>query len=323
MRRTSTTGSISPGTSIAAAPQPLCTTVSGVSTSHPSLTGRGSADTDTDTDDVCFPTGPTASIERFSNAAHQALLEVARRRREDFPGLLEHLEDNVALHVGLGSHRAARGWFRCSGLLVNGRPVDEIHLNIEPELPRLSDTPRSAVPARVGEIMKSAPSAASHADAAVQTLTTLIHEATHAWNSINDIKDCCRGGRYHNRRFGEPAVDLGLAVVPHPTQGVITPGLLPWAHIDYSDLLDSMGQALVLSRRQIQSETDAEAPDSQPEMSGDASATPTAPGEAKYASATCACTDQRGASRRLRMARSAWEVGPVRCGVCDEDFAVR
>jgi hypothetical protein len=267
------------------------------------------------------PTGPTASIEQFSNSAHQALLAVARRRREDFPGLLEHLEDNVALHVGLGSPRAARGWFRCAGLVVDGRAVDEIHLNIEPELPRLSVSNHGSEIAR--STSSASLSAEPHADVAVQVLTTLVHEATHVWNSINNIKDCCRDGRYHNRRFGLPAVALGLAVVPHTTQGVVTPGLLPWAQSDYNDLLDALGQALVLSRLATPSTLPgAEAPDSPSEASG-VSTTPQTSGDAKYASAVCACTDQRGKPRRLRMARGAWELGPVRCGVCSKDFALR
>lgn len=38
-----------------------------------------------------------------------------------------------------------------------------------------------------------------------QVVATLIHEYTHYYNHINGVKDCSRGGTYHNKKFKEEA----------------------------------------------------------------------------------------------------------------------
>lgn len=42
--------------------------------------------------------------------------------------------------------------------------------------------------------------------------STLLHEMTHLYNIINDIKDCSRNGTYHNKKFKATALDHGLSV---------------------------------------------------------------------------------------------------------------
>lgn len=45
------------------------------------------------------------------------------------------------------------------------------------------------------------------------TVGTLLHEIVHYWNFIRGIKDCSRGGKYHNRKFKEAAEAKGLRVI--------------------------------------------------------------------------------------------------------------
>src|SRR5690349_12971067 len=45
---------------------------------------------------------------------------------------------------------------------------------------------------------------------AVEVLTTLLHEATHALAYVREVKDTSRQGRWHNQRFATLAGELGL-----------------------------------------------------------------------------------------------------------------
>ena len=44
------------------------------------------------------------------------------------------------------------------------------------------------------------------------TAGPLLHEMAHLYNLANGVKDCSRGGTYHNRRFKEAAESHGLTV---------------------------------------------------------------------------------------------------------------
>ena len=50
-------------------------------------------------------------------------------------------------------------------------------------------------------------------------VSTLLHEMIHYWNDQNGIKDCSRGGTYHNKKFKELAEACELNVQCHPTYG--------------------------------------------------------------------------------------------------------
>lgn len=50
-------------------------------------------------------------------------------------------------------------------------------------------------------------------------VSTLLHEMIHYWNDKNGIKDCSRGGTYHNKKFKELAEACELDVQCHPTYG--------------------------------------------------------------------------------------------------------
>lgn len=45
-----------------------------------------------------------------------------------------------------------------------------------------------------------------------KTAGTLLHEMVHLYNKINDIQDCSRGGKYHNKHFKDSAEAHGLIV---------------------------------------------------------------------------------------------------------------
>lgn len=65
---------------------------------------------------------------------------------------------------------------------------------------------------------------------------TMLHEMCHLYNLQNGIKDCSRGGMYHNRKFKECAEKHGLCVITNQKYGYSTTELLPstreWVLLD-------------------------------------------------------------------------------------------
>lgn len=76
------------------------------------------------------------------------------------------------------------------------------------------------------------------------TISTLIHEMVHHYCDQNGIKDCSRGGTYHNRKFKEQAEQRGLLIDYDPKIGYSvtspTPELITfiesqgWTDVDLS-----------------------------------------------------------------------------------------
>ena len=50
-------------------------------------------------------------------------------------------------------------------------------------------------------------------------VATLLHEMVHYWNDQHGIKDCSRGGTYHNKKFKVLAEACDLHIDHHPTYG--------------------------------------------------------------------------------------------------------
>lgn len=51
------------------------------------------------------------------------------------------------------------------------------------------------------------------------TIATLLHEMTHHYNAMNNIKDCSRNGTYHSKKFKEQAELRGLIIEYDPKIG--------------------------------------------------------------------------------------------------------
>jgi hypothetical protein len=124
-------------------------------------------------------------------------------------------------------------------------------------------------------------------------VATLLHEAAHALADRRRIKDTSRQGRYHNQRFKRLAEELGLRVDHHRTLGW-SPTTLPDATAEwYAPVIAALEDALTVHR----------------------AAEPTPPGR-RPSSVACVCS----CGRRIRIARSVLERGPVICGVCSGLF---
>jgi hypothetical protein len=85
----------------------------------------------------------------------------------------------------------------------------------------------------------------------IKTVSTLLHEAAHAFAFSRGIQDTSRGHRYHNGRFADIARAFGCEVSdsPDPRIGFYTDGITPQARIRYAAQIDTLMSAVTAYRR--------------------------------------------------------------------------
>ncbi|MDM4723500.1 hypothetical protein QTQ03_29420 [Micromonospora sp. WMMA1363] len=131
----------------------------------------------------------------------------------------------------------------------------------------------------------------------LDVLGTLLHEAAHGLATVRGIADTSRQGRYHNTRYAELAREVGLNVEQGPKFGwAVTHVPGDTAH-RYAQQIEAIRGALVAVRR----------PESRATSTGRTSSN-------NPVAALCACP------RRIRVAPSVLEQGPITCGMCEQDF---
>lgn len=133
----------------------------------------------------------------------------------------------------------------------------------------------------------------------VDVLGTLLHEAAHALGFVRGVKDTSRQGRWHNRRYAALAEELGLAVAEAPGVGWSDTTVPDATAAAYTDTVDQLRTALRLYRR-------AEPAAGAGAGGRRSSNNPLA--------ALCACP------RRIRVAPTVLELGPIQCGLCGGEF---
>jgi hypothetical protein len=237
-------------------------------------------------------TNPTEALQEAIAVMHRVLVAAALRRQDELPGLGETLQDEVLVTTG-GTRRAAYGWFAEDFWRHDDHTVHELFLNADHR-----DFHPSISPVE-------------------QLLVTLLHEACHVWASANNIPDTSRGGRYHNRRFAEIALTIGLAVDKDPRIGHRTSRLTPWARSEYADLLIELAPCVELARepasarrarRGAQRQSDTEVPTEQ------------GPGSTGYVFAACRCQTGGGRPITIRVASGSWHPEVIYCSVCEAPF---
>lgn len=129
---------------------------------------------------------------------------------------------------------------------------------------------------------------------AEEVLATLLHEAAHALAVARGVQDTSRQGRYHNKRFRSLATELGLQITEAPGIGWSDTALPASTAALYRGTLDDLRDAITLHRR--------------PEAYG-----PPAPSRNPVA-AVCGC------ARRIRVAPSTLDAGPIVCSLCNTPF---
>jgi hypothetical protein len=151
-------------------------------------------------------------------------------------------------------------------------------------------------------------------------LGTLLHEAAHGVADKRGIQDVSRGGRYHNGRFAALARELGLDVERAGNLGWSATTVPEGTATGYAAELAALGGVLTAWRRSEHTLTsrgggtgDGDGQDD--DGSGEA------PGRGRKSNnngvaARCSCDPPR----RIRVAASVLDAGPVLCGICDSEF---
>lgn len=127
----------------------------------------------------------------------------------------------------------------------------------------------------------------------VGVLGTLLHEAAHALAHVRGIKDTSRQGRWHNTRFKTLAEEVGIEVSKDSRIGWSPTAVPERTQQLYTATLAQLGAALRLYRA------------SEPTDTGKSKTPP-----------PCLCE----CGRRIRVAPSVLEVGPITCGICHTPF---
>jgi len=136
------------------------------------------------------------------------------------------------------------------------------------------------------------------AKGARDVLGTLLHEAAHGVASVREIQDTSRQGRFHNTRYRALAGELGLAVAKAGSVGWSSTTVPDATAALYRAELRRLADALVAYRRL--------------EPGGRGGRKNNNNGVA----ARCGC------ERRIRVAESVLEAGPITCGLCGTGFEV-
>jgi len=126
-------------------------------------------------------------------------------------------------------------------------------------------------------------------------LGTLLHEAAHALAHTRGIKDTSRQGRYHNTKFKALAEEVGITVTKDPRIGWSPTELPDTTCADYATTIEALGRALRFYRAAERTDNGTTKTNNPPPC-------------------VCEC------GRRIRVATSVREAGPITCGLCGTDF---
>jgi hypothetical protein len=127
-------------------------------------------------------------------------------------------------------------------------------------------------------------------------LGTLLHEAAHGVATVRGIQDTSRQGRFHNTRYRALAEEMGLAVARADSIGWSNTTVPDATAALYRAELRRLDEALVAWRHANGQGRGGRANNN------------------NGVAALCSC------GRRIRVAGSVLEAGPIACGLCSTDF---
>lgn len=142
------------------------------------------------------------------------------------------------------------------------------------------------------------------ADGPDGVLSTLIHEAVHAYCQEHDIKETSRQGRYHNKRFAAVARDFGLDVTEAAGIGHSNTSLSEGTAEAYTEAHTALKEAIDLYKRTPMTLAQIFGPEGEDEKPKTSS------------KAICECVPER----ELTISKKKLEEGPIICGLCEAHF---
>lgn len=150
------------------------------------------------------------------------------------------------------------------------------------------------------------------------TLSTLLHEAAHGMAETRGIQDTSRQGRYHNKKFRDLGEEVGLTITQEKSIGWSGTALPEQTRDAYAAELAELGAALTAWRRsegmafvtgggqEDDGESDGDTGDEDQDEKKPKNGYPL----------VCGCETPR----RIRVAATVAELGPITCGLCDQEF---
>jgi hypothetical protein len=151
------------------------------------------------------------------------------------------------------------------------------------------------------------------AHGARELLGTLLHEAAHGIAATRAIKDTSRQGRYHNTSYKQLAQEVGLKVTKDDRIGWSDTSVPASTATAYAEQEALLAAAITAHRRTEY------AARTLPTMGDDGEAQAGAadtgrPSSDNGVAARCGC------DRRVRVAASVLQAGPIICGLCGTEF---
>lgn len=207
---------------------------------------------------------------RVTTALGMAWAEIRARHPELPPAV-------VILASGADRQRPRWGHWSASRWAVDGTSAGEVLI--------------------AGELL--APGGGNHPDLPVseRVLSTLLHEGAHALAFARAVQDTSRDGRYHNTRYRDLAIEIGLDCEQSAPYGWTRTRITEAARQEYASVLRQFNDVLcghrVAERRGKRTKA----------RNG-------------WVRASCSCTP----GRLIRGTKSGLLVGPITCGNCGHDF---
>jgi hypothetical protein len=149
-------------------------------------------------------------------------------------------------------------------------------------------------------------------------LATLLHEAAHSAAATRGIKDTSRQGRYHNDRFRQIGEEFGLTLTHTRGLGWSDSQLSDTTASRYTDQVAQLEGAIIAYRRGeggAQIITGGDEDGAQGEGDGAEEGESTTKPKNGYAP-VCGC------GRKIRVAATTYDAGPILCGLCGTAFAI-
>ena len=131
-------------------------------------------------------------------------------------------------------------------------------------------------------------------------LAAILHAAAHGVGESRGVATTSRQGRYHNARYADFAREVGISV-EQTTAGWTDTGLAVGTSVRYATELRELREQLAqlpARREEPRAATVGRASNNNP------------------VPARCGCSP----SRRIRVAPSVMELGPITCGICQQAF---
>ncbi len=170
-----------------------------------------------------------------------------------------------------------------------------------------------------GRVMHEVVVVAEHLQrSAADIAETVLHEAVHAMNHQRGVKDCSATSQYHNERFREAALEIGLTVTKVPNYGWAYTALPPETEDRYADEIAALAAVLVHRRSAIlivKGDSDDSRADTSTPGKEDAPEGQDKP-KSRLRKAVCPC------GYIIRVAKATHDATVIRCDQCEEPFAL-